>query len=429
MRVNILDYGAVADGRTLSTAAIQAAVDECAAGGGGTVVVPQGIFYTGTIRLRSNIELRLEHGSVLKASESLEDYNELDEYEQNFSVPETEEWVGKHLILAVECDNAAITGTGTIDGSGDSFYGEPRYWENFSSFWWRDGLRMAKSPEELRPGQVVTFVECTDVRIKDISIKNAPCWCCFLHGCDKVIIDGIKIHNASNHGNTDGIDIDSSSHVTISNCVIDTGDDCITFRGGEQLLKNKRSCEYITVTNCVLASSSSVFRVGVGVGTIRHIRVSNVVIERAAICVQFQSSYTANGCCNIEDVHFSKISAVGAAFPIMIGCDSGAYMRNITVEDMRVEGFAGMKIGAAPNHDCSDVKIRNIDYTVLKNPAPLSEGDMKVRGESVISVQNIRGLVMENVSIHASEEVCALWEDYIRIKRCPGAKINNILLP
>ena len=124
MNVNILDYGAIADGKTLCTEQIQTAIDACFATGGGRVSVPCGTYYSGTIWLKSNVELHMEHGSVIKASEDLEDYNALDAYPQNFSVKEMENWVGKHLVVAHECENVAITGTGTFNGNGAVFMGE-----------------------------------------------------------------------------------------------------------------------------------------------------------------------------------------------------------------------------------------------------------------------------------------------------------------
>lgn len=117
---NILNYGAIADGRTLCTAAIQAAIDDCNKNGGGRVVIPSGEFYSGSFFLRDNVELHLEHGALLIASADMEDYNADDAYEQNYGFA-PEEWRAKHLIMAVECDNVAITGSGKINGNGDSF--------------------------------------------------------------------------------------------------------------------------------------------------------------------------------------------------------------------------------------------------------------------------------------------------------------------
>ena len=121
MNINILTTGAVADGITLNTESIQKAIDLCAENGGGRVEVPAGTFLTGTIWLKSHVELYLSQGAVLKASSNMDDYNELDAYPQNYSwLPE--QWVGKHLIIAVGQTDIAISGHGTIDGSANHFF-------------------------------------------------------------------------------------------------------------------------------------------------------------------------------------------------------------------------------------------------------------------------------------------------------------------
>ena len=122
MNTSILDFGARGDGVTLCTAQICAAINACAESGGGRVTVPAGVYVTGTVVLRDHVELHLEQGAVLKGSTDMEDYNALDAYAQNFSSPVHEKWLGKHLILAVECTDVALTGGGTVDGSGDAFF-------------------------------------------------------------------------------------------------------------------------------------------------------------------------------------------------------------------------------------------------------------------------------------------------------------------
>ena len=127
MNYSVLNFGAVADGMTLCTSAFQKAIDTCYENGGGRVVIPAGNYLVGSIFLRSNVELHLSHASRLIASKDLSDYNSDDAYAQNFGVS-YEEWVGKHLIMAIECENVALTGSGTIDASGDHFFEEPKFY-------------------------------------------------------------------------------------------------------------------------------------------------------------------------------------------------------------------------------------------------------------------------------------------------------------
>ena len=246
MRYDILSYGAVADGATLCTVAIQAAIDACHQNGGGTVEVPAGTFKTGTLWLKSHVELHLCHGATLLASEDLDDYNAEDAYVQNYRSNE-EEWCGKHLIIAHEQTDVSITGHGKIDGNGHLFYGEP---EKRWNFLWKDGLALSRDKERLRPGQVIVFVQCSHVRVQDIRMENTTCWNILFHGCEFVQVRGVVIQNPTTYANTDGIDIDTSRFVTVSDCIIDTADDAFAIRGaGHRLIDPPEACEHVTITN------------------------------------------------------------------------------------------------------------------------------------------------------------------------------------
>ena len=172
--------------------------------------------------------------------------------------------------------------------------------------------------------------------VADISIKDSPCWSLFLHGCEQVSVRGIRVSNPSWMLNSDGIDIDASRYVTISDCIIHTGDDAITLRACEGRLKNKNMhCEYVTITNCVLDTSICAFRIGVGVGTIKHARISNIVIERCCNAIQLCTSYSKSGKADIEDVNFSGISAYNTDRLIEAFAKNGAYVKNITIDNVR----------------------------------------------------------------------------------------------
>jgi len=271
MNTNILEYGAQSE-MTTCTTAIQAAIDACASTGGGRVTIPAGTYISGTIWLRSHVELHLEHGANLIASTNREDYNALDAYPQNYSWP-PEEWIGQHLILAVEVEDVAITGTGVIDGRGDFFFGDIC---DYGTAYWMHGVALAKDKEKLRPGQLICFVESKNITVRDVTIQNTPCWACFFHGCEVVTVYGVKVFNPPHFANTDGIDIDACRYVTVSDCIIHTGDDAIAIRCEASRLQNTEICtEYVTITNCIISTCACAIRVGVGVGVIKHVRISS----------------------------------------------------------------------------------------------------------------------------------------------------------
>lgn len=413
----ITDYGAKAGGENLCTAAIQSAIDDCAKAGGGRVTVPAGVFLTGTIWLRSNVELHLSHGAVLKASADLTDYNSTDAYPQNYDCPE-EGWAGKHLILAHEADNVALTGTGTIDGNGSVFFGEPVFREPYI---WRDGVAFAKDKENLRPGQLLCFIECEEVRVCDVRIQNTPCWGLFLFGCENVTVRGVRIHSPAWFKNSDGIDIDCCRYVTVSDCIIDTGDDAIAVRGcKKRLLRHPgMPCEYITVSDCILASSAGCFRFGVGTGVIRHVQVHHILMHRGGTGLILHTDYAGSGSVTLEDISLTDISATGLAFPLTVTEGSGTPIRHIRIERFRAEATAGTLLAAGHPDTVSDICLRDFALVLCDGPLPLTPEILKQRGDCMFTAKNIRGLRMENVSIDATEEVRSRWGGEYDLENCP----------
>jgi polygalacturonase len=397
MSINILDFGAIADGVTLNTTAIQRAIDKCAEGAGGRVIVPAGVYKTGTLWLRSNVELHLEMGAELLASENMDDYNALDAYEQNYSVP-VENWVGKHLILAHELENCAITGLGRINGNCHAFVTEGKHpWDR--NYGWCHGISILKDRDKLRPGQMICFIESKNIKICDVTLINSPCWTCFIHGCEYVQVRGVKIENPIWMLNSDGIDIDASRYVTISDCIINTGDDAITLRASEQRLKNKdMHCEYVTVTNCVLSTGICAFRIGVGFGTIKHARISNIVVGQSNTIVQFCTAYGDKGKADIEDVNFSNISAANTNRCFQGFANNGACIKNITMENIRttstIQNYVERNDGVVEN-----IVLRNVELDYHDAATALSAQELAYRGDKLLYLKGADNVTLENVKI------------------------------
>ena len=423
MVYNIVEYGAVADGKTLATEAIQSAIDDCCKNGGGRVLIPSGNFYTGSIFLKDNVELHLDHGALLTASENMDDYNADDAYPQNYGFA-PEEWRAKHLIIAHECNNVAITGTGEINGSGDSFRAEPSIAPENTGYGWRFGTAHVKDKEIMRPGQLICFIESTNIFIEGVTVRNAPCWCFFIHGCEYVRINGIQVFNGKTALNTDGIDIDCSRFVTISNCNIETGDDALTFRCAAHRLRTPKICEHVTVTNCNFAVSASAVRIGVGTGTIRHIRVSNITVSRAGCGLHFMTSYGGSGEAHIEDVTFSNISMCNVAWPIKMEGSVGE-IKNVVIDNVRAYSFAGVKIIPGALGVVSDVKLRDFDMFVTKEARTLEERHRLVRGEYMFYAMNAKGLVLDNLRVITDADALATWSGKFKTDNCDGLIVKN----
>ena len=327
---NVRDFGAVGDGRTKDTKAIQAAIDA-----GGLVTFPPGVYLTGTLYLRSNGGLDIQPGAVILGSPSLADYNAADFTPQN-SASKAEVTSGGHLIVAVECENVTITGGGAIDGNQSAFINEV------------DPECPCIFKRAMRPAQMLFLCECNNLRVMNLELRNSPYWCCFLHGCQEAIISGLHIHTHPMGLNDDGIDIDCCSRVTISDCIIDTGDDCITLRGDAKRLKTKRDCEYVAVTNCVLTSRyANAIRVGVGNGEIHDATFSNIVVTgyRTAISIVSNWSNDPASCVgvNIRGIEFSNIHTTARRFLNLKldNHDGGPAKTSATISDITIRGVRG----------------------------------------------------------------------------------------
>lgn len=288
---NVKDFGAAGNGIANDTAAIQKAIDA-----GGMVYIPGGTYIIGTLYLKSNGGLHLAPDAVLRASHNRADYNADDYCPQN-QVFSSENVTGAHMISAVEQENIVISGTGQFDG--DAF------------FWMREKSENtpAWKPNPERPGQMFHLCECKNVRISGVHLNNGSYWHLFLHGCEEVWISGLRITGDPLMATNDGIDIDCCSNVIIRDCIIHTGDDAITVRGNSRSLKNKRPCEHIIVSSCILSSyNDNAIRIGVGGGIIRNCIFDNVIIaaSRTGICLISRFGENSPGVC-IEDVSFQNM--------------------------------------------------------------------------------------------------------------------------
>ena len=405
MNTNILDFGAIANGISLNTIAIQSAIDKCSSTGGGRVTIPAGIFKTGTIWLKTNVELHLEMGAELLASDNMNDYNDLDAFPQNTKIVMDEGWVGKHLIIAYESENCAITGLGRVNGNCHAFV-DPYYGETILANWgWKRGIAVLKDEEKMRPGQLICFIECKNIKVQNITVIDSPCWSLFIHGCEYVQVSSIRVINPAWMLNSDGIDIDASRYVTISDCIIQTGDDAITLRACETKLKNKDvHCEYITVTNCVLSSSICAFRIGVGTGMIKHARISNITVNNSHSLVQLCTAYSSSGRADIEDVNFSNISAKCTDIFIDAFAKNGADIKNVTLDNIRCDCTQENSVRVEKG-EINNFTLRNIELFYPETDGIASDDLSTSRSKSPIYINGVSNMTLDNLKVFGIKNI------------------------
>lgn len=354
---NIKDFGAVGDGVSKDTEAIQSTINAAFQSGGGTVYFPAGIYLSGTLILRDNITLHFEAGCTLLGSTDQDDFPATPPRFRSY----TERYVKQSLIFGEDLKNITLEGRGKIDGQGTKF----------------NHLPFQKRPYLIR------LVNCTNVRVRDITLVNSPMWVQHYLACDDLVISGIRV-NSFEGVNNDGCDIDCCRNVRISDCYIHSADDALVLKS-----TSDRSCENITITNCVLSSASQGFKLGTeSNGGFRNITMTGCTIRKPGL-QEFDRDSAPRGVAaigllmidggtlervNISDITVRGMNAVlfirlrNRARPFTtdspkpgIGMVRDVHINNIIATDM---GPRGSDITGLPGYPVENVSISNIDISV-----------------------------------------------------------------
>ena len=363
---NIVAFGAKDDGNTLNTVSIQKAIDKAAAAGGGKVIIPKGQFVTGVIKLKNGVELHLEHNAVLLGSTNPLDYGK----EQ-----------AEALIMAQDQHNISITGKGTIDGRGRELVKE--LFKLLHKGILQDEQWKIKRPTGKYRPSIIRFLRSSHITVKGVTIKNSAAWVQDYIGCSGVIIDSVTV-NSTEYWNNDGIDIVNSKDVAITNCHVDAADDgiCLKSEGAPGI------CENITVTNCVVRSSASAFKLGTG----SRGGFKNIVVNKLTVFDTYRSAIALEAVDGgfIENVEINNVEATntGNAIFIKLGhrnTDSlYSTIKNIRISNVIVHVPSGKpdigypiegppvkyphnvfptSIVGLPGHDIENVTLQNIQIS------------------------------------------------------------------
>ena len=290
---NIVDYGAKADTTQLSTTALQKAIDDCSAAGGGRVIVPAGNYKTGSIRLKSGVHLYIEHGATLYGSTDLKDYTPM----KSDYVSLRTQTTTIQLIYADGVKNVVIDGYGTIDGRGRAF----------KKLTWND--------EGITRPHLIRFIQSEDIIIRNITLKNSGCWMQHYLACDRLRIEGIKVMNRNNYNN-DALDIDGCHDVVVQGMIADSDDDGITLKS-----TSPRLCENVRITDCVVSSHCNAVKLGTETnGGFRNINIAGIVVKPSS---------------NQQEKFFGQWIGTSA---ISLEIVDGGIMENVSVSDFTVEG-------------------------------------------------------------------------------------------
>ena len=341
---NVLQFGAVGDGKTLDTDAIQKAIDEAAkTNNSAEVLVPAGHKYLiGTLELKAGINFHLQGDAELLVSTNRKDY------------------LGDGAIIADGANNLTISGTGSINGRALEFMSH----YDKTNEWW--------IPKSWRP-KLFILTECNDLKVMNITIDNAPQWSLHLLGCKNVLVEGIKVHNNLQVPNCDGINADHCMNVEVRNCEIKCGDDGITVKATPEN-KNYGPSANIIVHDCVLETQDS----GLKIGTETTTNIYNVVFERCKIKTSCRGL-------NIQ------LRDEGSVFNIVF--------KDITFKSQYYSApwwGRGEAISFTAIPRTKDTKIGTIHNILVKNVTGIAENSIRINGTKESRISDVR---FENVHL------------------------------
>jgi len=292
------DYGAVSDTVTVNSKAIQKAIDACAAKGGGIVAFKPGTYVTGSIFIKSNVQLRIDEGVLILGSQNFADYPEMP---SRIAGIETT-WPAA-LINFAEVKNAALTGKGIINARGKFCW--DLYWEMRKEYD-KKGLRWIVDYDVKRV-RTVLVQKSENITLKGLTFKNAGFWTIQLLYSSGLTVDGVVIkNNEDGHGpSTDGVDVDSSTWTLIQNCDIDCNDDNFCLKAGRDWdgLRVNKPTEYVVIRNSIARRGAGLVTLGSETsGGIRHIYCTDLFAKNTDNGLRIKSATTRGG--TVEDVYF-----------------------------------------------------------------------------------------------------------------------------
>jgi polygalacturonase len=409
---DVRNYGAKADGTTNDAPAFQAAIDACAAAGGGTVLVPAGRYLSGTVRFRSHVTFRLENGALLQASARLEDYAASDHVEKPTDN-------NRYLLVADDQEFITFEGEGTIRGIGQADLAR------------RKGAERQPMPA-FRIGTLL-FRNCRDVALRDLTIRDSDFWTLHFLRCDRLRLRGLSILNNFYHTNSDGIDPVSCRDVFISDCLVVAGDDALCIKSDPG-----RACEQIVVTNCIFESVSAAIKIGTAThADIRDVRISNCTIRNSNVGVGI---FIKDGGV-AERVTFSNLairtqenpaavndSLQNRSYPLFIDVEQRnersriGGVRQMAFRDIQIQSDNGILFQGMPESPLHDVSLQNVSLTVDRahdfagrekamgyggrNPQD-GRFTLYARKPSYVTLAHVDGLRVDNVQVHIADEVFA----------------------
>lgn len=423
---SVLDFGAVNDGSVLTTDAIQGAIDKANAEGGGTVLIPDGVYLTGPIVLKSNVRLYTEHNALVIFSP---DFTLYPVHEISFEGLDT--WRCQSPISALDAENIAICGSGTFNGSGDAW--RPVKKQKLTEAQWKQKIKTGVVSEDgkiwypdsasiyaqtlcedqnvpvgltteeewtkirsfLRP-VMLSFIGCKNILLEGVCFENSPAWNLHPLMCENLVLSNLTVRNPWYSQNGDGVDVESCKNVIITNCSFDVGDDAICMKSGKNEDGRRRGipAENILVDRCTVYHGHGGFVVGSEMsGGVKNVAVTNCIFIGTDVGLRFKSTRGRGGIVEnifIDNVCMNAIPNEALLFDLFYGGKGAG-------EETDEEIAARMGV-TAPAADETTPQFRDI---VIKNV--ICNGAKRAIYFNGLPEMPIENVTLENIRMTAKE--------------------------
>lgn len=371
---NILDFGARKN--ELCTKEIQSAIDKCAEQGGGRVIIENGTYITGTIFMKSNVNLFIEGGAKLLMSDNIEDFPD---FECEWDTKEATRGSARCLIYIGNCENASVSGLGMIDCNGDAFCETDPDSDENSLF------RLKRKHEHNESvGRMIFVMKSKNITLKDFTMTDmAGGWGIWINGCEYVNVTSLKISCKFDYPNSDGVHINCSKNVFVTDCAIHAGDDAIIVRANTNTHGKDISSENVVVKGCVLSSHCNGIRIGwFNDGKIKNCIFSDIVVAKSndgyagvSIVLPAKSSPTdcSRNTTRIENLIFSNMiieNTYRHPIDIIIAesenvhCD---YIKNIQFINVNSKTYGFPRLTGRKDNYLEDISFTNCRFEITKD--------------------------------------------------------------
>jgi polygalacturonase len=379
-RYLITDFGAVADGQTVNTKAIQSVIDRCASDGGGMLVVPKGTFMSGALFFKQGVNLLVEKDGVLKGTANQSDYPQVNT-----------RWEGVERLWTCaflnfdNMTNVQVAGEGMVDGSGDVWMqrGGGRRGRNpqtnapTATQVTRTAANVSGTNPLTQPGtgrpRMICFSNCRNVRISDLHLQQQAVWCLHILYSEDVVADNLNIRAIERIPSSDGIDVDSSRNVQITRCDIACNDDDIAIKCGKDTdgLRVNRPSENITISDCTIGVGGGITMGSEVSGSIRHVLVQQCTFTGTDQAARFKSQPSRGGV--VEDITYRDIQLNNVRQAMifdmawrMVGPIIPPAKVLTVVRNVQFDNFSGTAQSAGTIHGMKDSPIQDVKFENCK---------------------------------------------------------------